>query len=138
MAVATLSRGGTSVTIQIWAEGGELLVGRDVGKPQAGIQEVARADPRSVDHKSATDSFTIVGQLIGSNAYADARTLAEDLIKPHSAGERLMLDLSDVPGLGTYEVGVPSPRALELDYQQGQRDWVPCSLTLPVVSETIG
>lgn len=139
MATAVISRGTTSVDVEIWGEGGDLLIGRDIGNPEARIAPVARVDPRASDHKSATDTITLVGILEGASAYDDARTLAEDLIKPHSDGTALQLDLTAVPGFDTvFDVGVPSARALEVDYRPGVRNRVDVQLTVPVVDNTIG
>lgn len=138
MATATISRDTTSVTFDLYEEGGNLLVARDVGKPTAGTQPVGREDPRSSDHKSAIDGFTVVGQLVGSSAHADAKTLAEDLVKPYSDGVALELDLSAIPSLGTYEISVSSDRALQLGYEPGRVDWVSLQLTVSVVGSTVG
>lgn len=138
MTTATLSRGGTSVTFQIWEEGGELLVARDIGKPQGGVKTVSREDPRTSDNMSALDRLTVVGRLEGANAYSDAQTLAEDLVKPYSNGNDLTLDLSAISGYSTYTVGVPSDRALELDYRPGVVDVVDLQLGVPIVSTTLG
>lgn len=138
MATATVSRGTTSVTFDLYEEGGNLLVARDVGKPTADTQPVGREDPRSSDHKSAIDAFTVVGQLVGSSAYADAQTLAESLVKPYSDGTALELDLSAIPSLGIYEVAVSSDRALQLGYEPGKVDWVSLQLSVTVVGSTVG
>lgn len=138
MATATLSRGSTSVTFNLYEEGNNLLVARDTGKPSAGISPVGREDPRSSDHKSAIDAFTVVGQLVGSTAYDDAKTLAEGLVKTYSDGTALELDLSSVTGLGTYEVAVSSDRALQLGFEPGRVDWVSLQLSVTVVGSTVG
>lgn len=138
MATATLSRGTTSVTFNLYEEGNNLLIGRDVGKPEAETTPVGREDPRSSDHKSAIDAFTVVGQLVGGSAYADAKTLSESLVKTYSDGTALELDLSSVTGLGTYEVAVSSDRALQLGYEPGKVDWVSLQLSVTVVGSTVG
>jgi len=137
MVDAILSRGSTSVSIKIWVKNNELCLARDIGKPNAQILPVSRGDPRTSDHLSAADQITLVGNLTGPNAYADAQTLAENLVKPHSNGTPLKLDLSAIPSWGTYEVGVPSRRVCRLNYKPGQSDWVSCQMRLPIVNTTI-
>lgn len=139
MVDATLSRGATSVTFHIWQEAGNLAIARDVGKPELKVQEVSRETPRSADLKSGLDQLTVLGVLTGPDAYADADTIAEDLIKPHSGGVPLNLDLTGVTGFDTvFEVGVPSANAYQCDYVPGRKDRVDISLTVPIVSDTIG
>jgi len=137
-AQATVSRNQTSVTFDIYDEGGNLAVARDIGKPELEFYQVAREAPRSFDGFSATDVFTVVGQFTGSSAYSDAKKLAEDLIRPHSNGDALTLDLSDVPGFTSYEVAVQNESALQLAYPPGQTDWVSVQLQATQVRDTIG
>jgi hypothetical protein len=139
MPTATLSRGGTSVTMKIWREGGQLAIAVDAGKLSATTYEVAAEDPKTADHKSALHRITVLGVLLGSNAYSNAQTLCESLVKPHSDGTPLTLDVTSVPGFTTgYEVGVPDSRAVQVDYRAGITNRVDVQLGLPVVSSTIG
>jgi hypothetical protein len=139
MVDGTISRGNTSVTFRLWQEGGNIVIGRDIGKPQGKFKTVSRQAPRSNDFLSSSDRFTVLGVLTGSNAYADAKTLAEDLVIPHSGGTPLQLDLTAVTGINTvYDIGVPSGNALQLEYRPGRRDRVDLQLSVPVVSATVG
>lgn len=139
MAQATLSRGSTSVTFDILGQSGDLLVARDVGKPTAEEHEVGREDPLVRDDQSAGDTWTVIGMLQGSNAYADAQTFAEDLIKPRAtSGTPLQLDLSDLPNRSTYDVAPASGSAATLTYAPGQRQMVGVQVQVSVVSATWG
>lgn len=136
---AAVSRGSTSVTIPLLGEAGNLSVARDVGKPTAREQSVGREDPRTHDYFSAGDAWTVAGVLHGSTAYADAKTLAEDLIKPRATtGTPLQLDLSDLPSRGTYDVAPTSASALTLTYAPGEKDLVGVQLSVSVVASTFG
>lgn len=139
MATATVTRGGTSVTFDIYDEGGgSVAVARDIGKPELEFQNVARANPRSFDGFSALDVFTVTGQLTGSNAYSNAQTLAEDIVKSHSDGTTTTLDLSSVTGLSTYDVAFNSENNLRLAYPPGRKDWVSLQLQATVVRGVVG
>lgn len=139
MVDVTLSRGSTSVTISLLGNGGNLAVARDVGKPNASQHSVGREDPIHRDHRSASDAFTLGGVLTGTNAYSDAQTLAEDLIKTRATtGTPLQLDLSNLPSRGTYDVAPSAKRALELEYVPGRTNFVTVQMTLNVVSKTVG
>ena len=133
---ATVARGTTSVTFDVVGEGGQPVVISDVGKPNAQEQRSGRADPRSSDFWSGLRQFTVRGELNRESAHADAFTLAEDLIKAYSGGTPLELDLSELPGHGTYEVA-PLDNALNLEYPSGTKNVVLCELSLPVVSSTV-
>lgn len=139
MADAILSRGATSVTIPILETDGGLAVARDVGKPAANERDVGREDPLVIDNMSAGDSFTVVGLLHGAPAYTDAKTLAEELIKPRATTDTpLQLDLSDLPGRGTYDVAPVTESAATLTYSPGRQQMVGVQLSLSVVGSTIG
>lgn len=139
MTTVTISRGSTSVDIKLYREAGQPAIARDIGKPDGGIIEVAQEDPRSKDHVSGTDTVTLLGIIEGASAYSDAKTLAEDLVKPHSSGTALQLDATSVPGFDKIlDVGVPSANACRLNYRPGRKNRVDVRLTLPAVSTTVG
>lgn len=138
MTSVTLSRGGRSVTFNVYESGGNLHVARDIGKPKATVHRVAQRDPRIADHRSSSKAFTIVGQLVGSSAYADARTIAEDIVKPHSGGQTASLDLSSVSGLSTYDVAFVGGNSLRLGYPPGQGQWVSLQLQAVVANHVTG
>lgn len=134
---ATLSRGNTSVSFDVIGEGGQPLVFWDVGKPNASEQRSGRVDPRSSDFWSGLRNITVRGEMDRSSAYADAETIAEDLVKPYSGGDPLELDLSALAEHGTYEVA-PLQQALVLQYPPATRNVVIVDLSVPVVSQTLG
>lgn len=139
MVDAVLSRGSTSVTIPLLEEEGNLLVARDVGKPTLNVNDVGREDPRTQDNMNAGDAFTFTGLLAGASAFSDAKTLAEDLIKPRATtGTPLQLDLSALPNRGTYDVAPTTQSACQLTYSAGEVNMVAVQCTLNVVSNTIG
>lgn len=139
MAEAVISRGSTSVSVPLLGKAGNLAIGRDVGKSTLGVKDVGREDPLTQDNLNASDGFTIAGILSGPNAYADARTLAEDLIKPRLDGSTpLQLDLSALSGRGVYEIAPASQGSLTLNYVPGRGDLVGVQMTVNVVAETVG
>ena len=139
MAVATLSRGSTSVDIPLLADGDTLLVARDVGKPTLQYHDVGREDPLPRDNLSAGDAFTFTGLLHESNAHTNAKTLAESLVKQRAeSATPLQLDLSDLPNKSTYDVAPLTSSALTLAYVPGRTSMVGVQATLNVVDTTLG
>lgn len=138
MASCTVSRGTVSVTFQIAERGGSLVIARDVGKPAQRVYPVGGEDPKASDHRSTSDTFTVVGQLTGDAAYADALTLSEQIVKAHSGGTAATLTFTGVPNLGSYDVVFPNDRALSLHYPPGRTNWVSLQLSAPVVGNVIG
>lgn len=136
MTTATLSRGSTSVTFDLWEESGSLLIAEDTGKPELEELPAGVTSPRIGDHFSAVRNLTVVGRLAGSSAYDDARVMAEELVKPQSGGTALQLDLSNVQGFGTNDVAPITDRALQLEYRPGVRNVVDLQMTMPVVHTT--
>ena len=138
MPTATLSHpNGSSVDLPLLSSGGDLLLGRDVGKPNQDVYEVGSEAPRTQDNQNATDQWTLASVLLGPNAYSDARTLAEDVIKPRLPAP-LTLDLSDVPGRGTYSVVPSTESAATITYAPGRLDMVGVQLSLQLVSALNG
>jgi hypothetical protein len=136
---AVLSRGSTSVSVPLLQDGRRLAVARDVGKPTLQTYNVGRTVPRSQDNFNAGDTWTVQGILHGSGAYADAKTLAEDLIKPRATtGTPLQLDLSALPDRSTYNVAPITESALQLTYEPGRREMVGVQLSLQAVNQTFG
>lgn len=143
MATATIARGATSVTLALDAEGNDLAIARDVGKPRRetalGAAEKIhprgdKPDPRSEDNLSGRDAFVVNGLLDGASAYSDAQTLA-GLVKAEQepSGDPLTLEFSGVTGLSdTYRIGVPTGDALDLSYPPGQRQRVDVTLSVEV------
>lgn len=128
----TVSRSGTSVTIEALEDGGgNPLVSRDVGKPNLEVSSVGFEDPITNDSLSSQSLFTVVGRLTGSSAYSDAKTLAESIIKPRlSTGTPVQLDLSNLPNRSTYDTAPSQQQSLVLTYPPGMRNNVQVQLTL--------
>jgi hypothetical protein len=139
MVQASLSRDGTSVDFQLNQDsGGTPTIIQSVSKPQQKLTPVSVVDPRVSDQFESVQSFILRGYIDGDSAYSDARVLAEELIKPHSGGNNLTLDLSNADGFSSYTVAPATESACELEYLPGQRDWIPLSLNLTRVDTTIG
>jgi hypothetical protein len=138
MVQASLSRGSTSVTFQVEQEPGGQTVIQTTGKPQQEILETSSRDPRVSDQFAAVKSLTVNGYIDGSNAYEDARVMAEDLVKPHSNGAPLQLDVSNLDGFSTYDVAPDNASALKLTYNPGERRFVRVAMSVTQVDETIG
>lgn len=137
MTTLTLSRGATSVDVEWLGEAPDPILVYSASKPNQEINPVSNIDPRVSDQFQNVKQFTINGYLTGANAYTDARSLAGELIKPHSGGTALQLDLSNIDGFGTYDVAPSQQNAVDISYPPGQRDLVPVSFSLPVVDTTI-
>lgn len=142
MANAVISRtggGSESVTLPLRNTDNGIAVARDIGKPSAKFYSLGREDPKPADHLSAQDSFTVVGELQGSNAYTDAKTLAEDIIKRRpDSSDKVQLDLTDLPSGQTHDVAAVSDRALELTYPPGVRNNVLVTLSVQAVDSVSG
>jgi len=64
MASVTLSRGGTSVDVQLNAESGTPLLSTSFGKPEVQVRESGGTlDPRINDRWSGLESYTFEGKL---------------------------------------------------------------------------
>jgi len=137
---AVFARDGTTVSVPLLGDASESLRSRTVGKPQATEYDIGSADPRVEDNLSANDNFNLVGILTGSSAYADAKTLAEDIAKPRPDGATpKTVDLSSLSNhSSSYEVAFLTEGALELTYVPGERDMVGVEVNVTVVDETAG
>jgi hypothetical protein len=128
MAVVTLTRGGTSVDIELVEEGGEQLLSTSFGKPEINVRDNGGTlNPRTQDQFSALENYELRGKLFN---YATAHDLA-DLIKSAS-GTPLELQIpSDVyPDTVTVAPGAGQEGALGLSFPAGRRDLVDVSLSL--------
>ena len=131
MAVATLTRGGNTIELPLVSEGsGGVLIAVDHGKPLAAPASEA-FDPMWIDRKSQLQTYTLGIRFTDSNAYDDAIALA-DMIKSHSQGEELLLNLP----VDEYEDDIPvapaagQEEALSLVYEPGRTGWVDAELGL--------
>lgn len=140
MTTATVERDGTSVELELLADGsGNPLVSRDHGKPNLNIQETGSINPRHIDMWSGLEQYTISAKLTGSNAYSRAITLT-DLLKSNSNGNKLSLnidmpefdsDINVVPGAGQEE-------SVSIAYNPGWKNYVEVDLSLTRVNEILG
>lgn len=137
---ATISRGGTSVTLPVASQGGDPLVSTDVGKPHMNIRDNGGSiNPRFVDQWNHLETFSLLGRFDGSGAYSDAIKLA-DLIKTPSSGNDLTLDIP----LSEYDSNIPVAPAfgvdesLTLTYPSGWTNAVEVELSLTRVGQTLG
>lgn len=139
MVQATISRNDISVDLQVEAEGARTTVIESVSKPEQDFKVISQEDARVSDQFAAVRSFNpITGYIDGPSAYEDALILAEDLVKPHSDGVPLTIDLSNLEGFGTYDVAVNNSNALKLTYPPGQRNWVQVQLNVTQVDAVDG
>ena len=135
MAVATLSRGSTSIDIPLQEEGGEILVSSSFGKPEIDIRNSGGTlDPRTSDRFSGLQNFELLGKLFD---YETTHDLA-DLIKSASTDPLQLTIPSDV-----YEDEITvcpsagSDSALGLNYPAGRKEIVDVSLTLTRVDPNV-
>jgi len=138
----TLRRGGTSVTVPLREESGEILSAVDIGK-DVNIATNGRPDPIFQDRQSWQENYVFAGRFQGANAYERANTLA-DLIKagPKQSDSDAVLRMdtdsnrfpSDVPVVP----GAGQDGALTLTYPAGYTREVAVDLTLTRVSRILG
>jgi len=128
MATATLSRGSTSIDIDLLGEGSDQLVSTSFGKPEVNVRENGGTlNPRTIDQWSALENYELRGRLFD---YGTAHDLA-DLIKTAS-GTPLELSLpTDIyPDPVTVAPGAGQEGALGLSFGAGRRNIVDVSLSL--------
>lgn len=138
-ATATLSRGSTTITMDLVDESGSPLIATDIGKPEAGASNKGTLDPRWSDQWSRAETISFSAELASSSAYQDAIDLA-DLIKSHSDGQDLSLDVSlgEYPDSMTVCPAAEQDEALTISYDVGQRDWLRVELVLTRIQTTNG
>jgi hypothetical protein len=136
MAVATLSRGTTSVDIPLVEEGGEILVSSTFGKPETQVrQSGGTLNPRVQDNWSSLQGVQLAGRLFD---YQKSHDLA-DLIKSASLDPlelSLPTTIYDDPLRVAPAAGQDT--ALTLEYPPGKRDNVTVSLNLTRVGTIQG
>jgi len=136
MAVATLSRGTTSVDIPLVEEGGEILVSSTFGKPETKVrQSGGTLNPRVQDNFSGLQGVQLAGRLFD---YQTSHDLA-DLIKSASLDPlelSLPTTIYDDPLRVAPAAGQDT--ALTLEYPPGKRDNVNVSLNLTRVGTIQG
>jgi len=136
MAVATLSRGSTSIDIPLVEEGGEVLVAGTFGKPETTVRESGGTlNPRVLDNFSGLQGIQLVGRFFD---YQTSHDLA-NLIKSASLDPlelSLPTDIYDDPLRVAPAAGQEG--ALTLEYPAGKRDNVNVSLNLTRVGTIQG
>jgi len=134
MAQVTLSRGSTSVDIELVEESGTQLLSTSFGKPNAETRDNGGTqNPRIQDQFSALINYEFQGKLFN---YQDAHALA-DLIKSASATALELEIPSDVyDDVITVAPGAGQDAALGVEFPAGRRDLVDVSLSLTRVDET--
>lgn len=136
MAVATLTRGSTSIDIPLEEEGGEILVASTFGKPEVQVrQSGGTINPRINDRWSGIQTFELTGKFFD---YATTHDLA-DLLKSAST-DALELSLPGDVYPDTVQVAPAAGQdaALSLSYPAGRKDLVDASLSLTRVGQTVG
>ena len=140
-AIATLSRGQTSVEIPLLGEGGNILSAVDLGKPDLIVHDKGGSPfPRVQDQWSGFGQFNINGVFRGSNAYSDVIELV-NLLLSDGGGDPMILDIPALDELESNITVAPSAeadRALNLNYQPGRREHVEVDLGLTRIGQTLG
>jgi hypothetical protein len=134
MAVVTLSRGSTSVDIELVEERGEALLSSSFGKPNVNVRDNGGSqNPRVQDQWSSLENYELRGKLFD---YATAHDLA-DLVKTAS-GTPLEAELpGDVyPDVVEVSAGAGQEGALGLEFPAGRKNLVDVSLSLTRVGQT--
>lgn len=136
MAIATLSRGGTSIDIRLVEESGEILLSSSFGKPEVQVRESGGTlSPRINDRWSGLQNFQLVGKLYD---YQTSHDLA-DLIKSASTDPLTLSISSDVyPDTVTVAPAAGQDGALSMSYPAGRRDLVDVTLSLTRVGDVVG
>jgi len=136
MAVATLSRGTTSVDIPLVEEGGEILVSSTFGKPETKVrQSGGTLNPRVQDNFSGLQGVQLAGRLFD---YQTSHDLA-DLIKSASLDPlELSLPTDIYPDTLRVAPAAGQESALTLEYPAGKRDNVNVSINLTRVGDVLG
>jgi hypothetical protein len=138
---ATLSQDGDSVTLPLLADGGDILLAVDSGKPQLITHDTGgTAFPRTQDQWSGQKQYNLIGYFSGANAHQDAIDLVE-LIHKDGNGNPMVLDIPGISELDSNIFVAPSAeqdRALNLKYPNGIKNYVEFDLGLTRVDSTLG
>ena len=134
-----------SLTFPILEEAGTPLFSVDVGYPELNIYESGELEPRFNDTRSQLETYSLVSQLRGPDAYLEAIQLAE-FIKTRTGGaEELTLEVSgeDIPNAYPTTETLVAPaaeqaRALELTYAPGRTNVVDVELQLTRINAARG
>lgn len=128
MATVTLSRGSTSIDIELVEEAGEQLLSTSFGKNNVNVREQGGTLlPRIQDQWSSLENYELVGKLYD---YGTAHDLA-DLVQTASA-DPMELEIPNpaYPDVVTVAAGAGQEGALGVSFPEGRRDLVDVSLSL--------
>jgi len=136
MASVTLSRSGTSVDIQLNAEGGTPLLSTSFGKPEVEVRKSGGTLlPRINDRWSGLESYTFAGKVYD---YQTSHDLADLVQSGSTTPLELSIPLNEYPDTVTVAPAAGQDTALSLSYPAGKRDNVDVSLNLTRVGNVVG
>lgn len=128
MTDVTLSRGATSIDIQLESEAGEQLLSTSFGKPEVQVRSSGGSlQPRVQDQFSGLETYQLIGKLYD---YQTTHDLA-DLLKSAST-DPLTLDipLPEYPDTITVAPAAGQDTAVSLGYPAGRKNMVDVELSL--------
>ena len=136
MTSVTLSRGSTSIDIQLQKEGGSQLLVSNFGKPEVNIRENGGTlNPRVQDQWSGLQNFTLAGMVFD---YQTSHNLA-DLVKTADPTPlTLEIPLPEYPDSIKVAPAAGQEGALGLSYPAGRKNMVDVTLNLTRVGDVIG
>jgi len=136
MVSVTLSRGGTSIDIQLVEEGGEQLLSSTFGKPEVNVRESGGSlNPRVQDQWSGVENYQLVGRVFD---YQTAHDLADLIKSAKSDPLELAIPLAEYPDTVTVAPGAGQEGALSLSFPSGKKNSVDVDLSLTRVGDVFG
>ena len=136
MVSVTLSRGGTSIDIQLVEEAGEQLLSATFGKPEVNIRESGGTlQPRVQDQWSGVENYQLVGRVFD---YQTAHDLADLIKSAKSDPLELAIPLAEYPNSVTVAPGAGQEGALSLSFPSGKKNSVDVDLSLTRVGDVFG
>ena len=136
MVSVTLSRGGTSIDIQLVEEGGEQLLSSTFGKPEVNVRESGGSlNPRVQDQWSGVENYQLVGRVFD---YQTAHDLADLIKSAKSDPLELAIPLAEYPNSVTVAPGAGQEGALSLSFPSGKKNSVDVDLSLTRVGDVFG
>jgi len=136
MVSVTLSRGGTSIDIQLVEEGGEQLLSTTFGKPEVNVRESGGTlNPRVQDQWSGVENYQLVGRVFD---YQTSHDLADLIKSAKSDPLELAIPLAEYPDSVTVAPGAGQEGALSLSFPAGKKNSVDVDLSLTRVGDVFG
>jgi len=136
MVSVTLSRGGTSIDIQLVEESGEQLLSATFGKPEVNVRESGGTlQPRVQDQWSGVENYQLVGRVFD---YQTAHDLADLIKSAKSDPLELAIPLAEYPNTVTVAPGAGQEGALSLSFPSGKKNSVDVDLSLTRVGDVFG